>query len=150
MSIRRIKHRLKTLFIGSRNLKIEREERYLMIIVRKLLNSQESELLMVPDMSKFYIKSENNGIFVVADFNTNVASVINHKFGYDIKMKNARVLKYVVGNFTKVVEQRRQEMENEYRGNIQHTLSSVLNNIKVEKPKTNSNENSITEQVENA
>ena len=150
MSIRRIKHRLKTLFIGSRNLKIEREERYLMIIVRKLLNSQESELLMVPDMSKFYIKSENNGIFVVADFNTNVASVINHKFGYDIKMKNARVLKYVVGNFTKVVEQRRQEMENEYRRNIQHTLSSVLNNIKVEKPKTNSNENSITEQVENA
>ena len=150
MSIRRIKHRLKTLFIGSRNLKIEREERYLMIIVRKLLNSQESELLMVPDMSKFDIKSENNGIFVVADFNTNVASVINHKFGYDIKMKNARVLKYVVGNFTKVVEQRRQEMENEYRGNIQHTLSSVLNNIKVEKPKTNSNENSITEQVENA
>jgi len=150
MSIRRIKHRLKILFIGSRNIKIEREERYLMIIVRKLLNSQESELLMVPDMSKFYIKSEENGIFVVADFNTNIASVINHKFGYDIKMKNARVLKYVVGNFTTVVEKRRQEMENEYRGNIQHTLSSVLNNIKVEKPKNESNENSITEQVENA
>lgn len=150
MSIRRIKHRLKTLFIGSRNLKIEREERYLMIIVRKLLNSQESELLMVPDMSKFYIKSETNGIFVVADFNTNVASVINHKFGYDIKMKNARVLKYVVGNFTTVVEKRRQEMENEYRGNIQHTLSSVLNNIKVEKPKTEKNEETTVKQVENA
>lgn len=150
MNIRRIKHRLKTLFIGSRNIKIEREERYLMIIVRKLLNSQESELLMVPDMSKFYIKSEKNGIFVVADFNTNVASVINHKFGYDIKMKNARVLKYVVGNFTTVVEKRRQEMENEYRGNIQHTLSSVLNNIKVEKSKTEKNEETTVKQVENA
>lgn len=139
MGIKRIKHRLKTLFIGSRNLKIEREERYLMIIVRKLLNSQESELLMVPDMSKFYIKSEENGIFVVADFNTNVASIINHKFGYDIKMKNTRVLNYVINNFTTVVEKRRQDMEDEYRGNIQHTLSSVLNNIK-DKPKTNKDE----------
>lgn len=111
---------------------IIQEERYLMIIIKKLLNLKESELLMTPNMSKFYITLDKNndksGIFVVIDFTSNVTSIINHKFGYDIKM-SSRVSSYIMTNFITKVEERRENMEKEYRSNIQYSLSTVLENI---------------------
>ncbi len=129
--IRRIKSKLIKKFALASNT-ITQEERYLIIIVRKLLSMKESELLMTPNMTKFYITSDKNndenGVFVVIDLSSSVTSVINQKVGRDIKM-SPRVLNCITNDFTKNVEERRAKMEKDYRGNIQYSLSTVLENI---------------------
>lgn len=104
------------------------EERALMIIVNKLLASNGSEPLMAPTMNKVYVRSDDRSIFVVIDFDTNDASVINHHFGYDIKISE-RVARSISDRFVAEVEKRRTDMENEYRGNIQYSLSSVIKKL---------------------
>lgn len=107
---------------------ITSEERCLMIIIKKLLTDEESELYMLPDLSKFYVKSEKNGLFVIIDFTEKNASVINHKFGYSISVSQ-RVLKYVNGNFSNELEKRRIAMEEEYKKNVQNSLYKVIENL---------------------
>lgn len=142
MRIIRIIRRIKVKLIRKFALpptQISQEERYLIRIVRKLLSMKDSELLMTPNVTKFYINSDKNndknGVFVVIDLSSGVTSVINHKFGYDIKM-SPRVITCIMNDFTKNVEERRANMEKEYRGNIQYSLSTVLKNINTNiKPK---------------
>lgn len=107
---------------------ITSEERCLMIIIKKLLTDDESELYMLPDLTKFYVKSEKNGLFVIIDFTEKSASVINHKFGYSISVSQ-RVLKYVNGNFSNELEKRRIAMEEEYKRNVQNSLYKVIENL---------------------
>lgn len=141
--IRRLKLKLIKKLSPTSTTPIGQEERYLIIIIRKLLNLKESELLMTPNMTKFYITSDKsndkNGIFVVIDFSSNVTSIINHKFGYDIKM-STRVANCIMDDFTTKVEERRENMEKEYRGNIQYSLSTVLENINTRIKNENQNQ----------
>lgn len=106
--------------------KITKEERSLMIIVTQLLNNDNTDLLMVPKMDKFYIKADDSSIFIVIDNTCNEAYVINHVFGYHIKISD-RVMNFVLDKFIDEVEKRRTIMENEYRNNIQYSLNSVVN-----------------------
>jgi hypothetical protein len=105
---------------------ISSEERSLMIIVSQLLQNKETELLMVPKMDKFYIKSDDSSIFIVIDNISSEAYAINHVFGYHIKMSD-RVMNFVLDKFIEEVEKRRTDMEKEYRNNIQYSLNSVVN-----------------------
>jgi hypothetical protein len=79
-------------------------------------------------MNKAYIRSDDRQIFVVIDMNNRSASVVNHHFGYDLRLSQ-RVLNYVSDNFTVEVEKRRTNMENEYMTNIQYSLSNVIQNL---------------------
>lgn len=122
-----------TKMVSNKNdLSITQEERCLMIIVKYLIEDINSDLLMTPGMYKLYIKSDDKTLFVVVDVGNNTASIINHHFGYNIKMSQ-RVSTYIYNNFTKEVEKRRTIMENEYRGNIKYSLSGIINNFKKEK-----------------
>lgn len=119
-----------TKMVSNKNdLNITQEERSLMIIVKYLIEDPNSDLLMTPGMYKLYIKSDDKTLFVVVDMGNNTASIINHHFGYNIKMSQ-RVMNYIDCNFSKEVEKRRTIMENEYRGNIKYSLSGIINNFK--------------------
>ena len=108
--------------------RIFHDERSLMIIVKQLLNNKESVLLMKSGMDKIYIKSNDGAVFVTVDFNNRIASVINHKFGFNIPFSQ-RVSTYIDDNFSNEVDKRRAELENEYRGNVHYSLSNVIHNL---------------------
>ncbi len=117
INIKKIYVKLNKMFNLKSDNRISREERCLMIIVKKLLF-----------MNKAYIRSDDRQIFVVIDMNNRSASVVNHHFGYDLRLSQ-RVLNYVSDNFTVEVEKRRTNMENEYMTNIQYSLSNVIQNL---------------------
>jgi hypothetical protein len=128
INIKKIYVKLNKMFNLKSDNRISREERCLMIIVKKLLSIPETDLLMMPNMNKAYIRSDDRQIFVVIDMNNRSASVVNHHFGYDLRLSQ-RVLNYVSDNFTVEVEKRRTNMENEYMTNIQYSLSNVIQNL---------------------
>lgn len=108
---------------------ITREERCLMVIVRKLLNLIGSELYMnIQGVDEIYIVSEDKTVFVCIDYNSNTAKVINHHFGYDLKI-SSRVLNYILNIFYAEAKKRRDQMKDEYRSNIQYSLSTVITNL---------------------
>lgn len=114
------------MFDSKHSTNISKEERYFMIIVTHLLKSKNSELLMVPDMNKFYIKSDDGTLFIIIDLVMNEGIVINHVFWCNIKL-SPRVSLYVYDKFIHEVEIRRNNMESEYRNNIQKSLHAVVN-----------------------
>lgn len=120
--------KLNKLFNQKKDNRITKEERCLMIIVKKLLSISETDLLMMPNMHKAYIRSDDRQIFVVICLNDNSASIVNHHFGYDLRLSQ-RVLDYIIANFTVEVEKRRTLMENEYMSNIQYSLANVIHNL---------------------
>lgn len=108
---------------------ITREERCLMVIVRKLLNLVGSELYMnIPGVDEIYIVSEDKTVFVCIDYNSDTAKVINHHFGYDLKISN-RVLDHILNIFYAEAKKRRDKMKDEYRSNIHYSLSTVITNL---------------------
>lgn len=108
---------------------ISKTERDVMIIFNTLVHHNESELLMHPSGDKFYLKSPKMGIFITISGNLSEISIINHVYGYNVKV-GSRVLKNVTKSFTEEVEKRRLEMEREYNQNIQHSLSNLAKTIK--------------------
>ena len=106
---------------------ISQEERYLMIIASQLMKDKSSELLLTLNLNKFYLRNRAARLFIIIDFSTDEACVINHVFKYDIKM-SARVSSYIYKKFTKEVEKRRNEMEDEYRNSVNNSLHNVLDN----------------------
>lgn len=126
--LKSVVHRFRSFILERCSESITSEERCLMIIIKKLLTDEESELYMLPDLSKFYVKSEKNGLFVIIDFSEKSASVINHKFGYNISVSQ-RVLNYVNSNFSNELEKRRIAMEEEYKKNVQNSLYKVIENL---------------------
>ena len=121
------------MFDPKHSTKITTEERYLMIIISQLMKRKDSELLTIPYVTKCYIKNDNAKIFITVDFVQNEAFVRNHVFGYDIKL-SPRVTVYIYDKFIKEVEIRRNEMENEYRNNVQNSLHSVVDRYLKEFP----------------
>lgn len=127
--MRKLKRKLQIVFTTLfKETTLSREERCLMIITKKLLLQKGSELLLNPQWEKFYIKSEDGNILVTIDVLNKNASVINHHFGYDLKIGN-RVLNYIHNNFFYELEKRRILMEEEYKGNIQYSLSNVIHKL---------------------
>jgi hypothetical protein len=109
--------------------RIGKAERDAMIIFNALVRHPESELLIHPSGEKFYVKSEELGIFVTVSGNESEISIINHVYGYNVRI-GSRVLKNVSKTFTTEVEKRRVQMEQEYMENIQHSLAHLAKSIK--------------------
>lgn len=134
--IKKAKIKIAKTFIHKDDVTISAEERCLMIIVRKLLNLEDSELYMnIPEVDEIYIKSGDGKVFVCVDYHANFASVINHQFGYDLRISN-RVLTYILNIFYAEAKKRRNSMKAEYRNNIRYSLSNVITNLS----KTNKDE----------
>ena len=139
----RIRHELKKLelkfykFLNKSNtLPLTREERCALIIVGKLLLNKGNELLLHPSLNRFYIKSDESGIFIVVASNPNEITIINHVYCYNVKL-GERSYNRIHDMFVDEVNRRRLAMEKEYTDNIQYSLMNVANKLtKIQQEKT--------------
>lgn len=126
--LKKIKLKLYKLLNKSNTFPLTKEERCSLIIVGKLLLNKGNELLMYPSLNRFYIKSDDNEIFVVVTSNPNEITIINHVYCYNVKL-GERSYNRIYDMFMEEVKRRRLAMEKEYTDNIQFSLMNVANRL---------------------
>jgi hypothetical protein len=95
-------------------------------ICKKLINIDETILLITPLSDKRYIRNEEHDIFVILE-NHNV-KVINHVYSYTVYLEVDSWRK-ITSLFDNEVEKRRIEFEKEITSNIKHSLQNILHKI---------------------
>lgn len=95
-------------------------------ICRSLINRQDSELLISPLSGKRFIKNVNSQIyFIIQD---GMVDIINHTYSYNVKI-TLKAYQRLVKAFDMEVETRRQEMEDEIRSNVKHSLKTIFKTL---------------------
>ena len=95
-------------------------------ICKTLINDSRTKLLTSPISKKRYIHSHDKEIFIIMD-NYNM-TIVNHMYSYTIQMSYKLYMR-LANMFDTEVEKRRQEMENEIRSNVKHSLFNIYKNI---------------------
>ena len=95
-------------------------------ICKKLINLDDTVLLLTPLSDKRYIRNEEHEIFVILE-NHNV-KVINHVYSYTVYLEVDSWRK-IISLFDNEVEKRRIEFEKEITSNIKHSLQNILHKI---------------------
>lgn len=108
---------------------LSKSERDSFAIFITLVSDKNSELYIHPVSDKYYIKSQSTGIFITLSNTESEISIINHVYGYNVKI-GPRVLKNMNKVFINQIDKRRRELEEEYKNNIQHSLSQIAKTIK--------------------
>ena len=103
------------------------EEIYCVQICESLINNPNSKLTIAPISNRRFIKNDEKDMFVVVG--NRQISIINHVYSYNVYIESDQLYKKIVDNFDKVVEQKRQELEDEIKNNIKHSLKSILNKV---------------------
>lgn len=103
------------------------EEKITVEICKKLISDPESELTFAPLSGKRFIKNENKSMFVVIEHNT--INLINHVYSYSVYLSSQNDYKDIIGSFDGILENKRQELEDEIRSNIQHSLQTILKKL---------------------
>lgn len=95
-------------------------------ICRSLIKRQDSELLISPLSGKRFIKNSSSQIyFIIQD---GMVDIINHTYSYNVKI-TLKAYQRLVKAFDMEVESRRQEMENEIRSNVKHSLKTIFQTL---------------------
>lgn len=130
-----MKHKIKRFFqkqglkfyrLFNSNLEIDEQSRFAILICHKLINKEESILLMSPISQKRYIKNDSDGLFII--INDNQLTIVNNMCSYSI-LTQGRALKNILDKFDNEIEKRRQIMETEMRSNVKHSLIEIYKNI---------------------
>jgi hypothetical protein len=106
---------------------IPEEERITVEICKKLINDPESELTYAPISAKRFIKNESKSMFVVIEHHT--INLINHVYSYSVYLSKNSDYNEIVGSFDKILENKRQSLEDEITSNIQHSLQTILKKL---------------------
>lgn len=95
-------------------------------VAKSLIKNSDSILIMTPKTSKYYIKNEKLGVYLV--ISDSVLSVTNHKYSYEIKLtpKNERKL---VNVFDNELEKRGEIYDTEMILQIKESLTDIYNKI---------------------
>jgi len=101
-------------------------ERDCIAICKKLIDKDETILLLTPISNKRYIRNEEQQIFVILE-NYSV-KVINHVYSYTVFLED-KSWHSIVSLFDNEVESRRMEFEKEITSNIKHSLQNILHKI---------------------
>ena len=112
--------------ISNPQLKKSAYERDCMAICKKLIDKDETILLLTPISNKRYIRNEEQQIFVILE-NYSV-KVINHVYSYTVFLED-KSWHSIVNLFDNEVEARRMEFEKEITSNIKHSLQNILHKI---------------------
>lgn len=94
-----------------------------------LVKDPDGDLLIHPSRHKYYVKSLKTGIFITVVPSTLEFFIINHIYGYNVKVSN-RILKNMERIFYIEIDKRRLSMEEEYKKNIQHSLTQISQTLK--------------------
>jgi hypothetical protein len=106
---------------------IPEEERITVEICKKLINDPESELTYAPISAKRFIKNESKSMFVVIEHHT--INLINHVYSYSVYLSKNSDYNEIIGGFDKILENKRQSLEDEITSNIQHSLQTILKKL---------------------
>jgi hypothetical protein len=102
-------------------------ERDSIAICKRLINQNESTLLLTPRSGKRYIKSEKSDIFIILD--SHRVKIINHVYAYDVYITD-QPWNHLIDYFDTEVEKRRDEFERQITSNIQSSLQKILHEVK--------------------
>jgi hypothetical protein len=95
-------------------------------ICRKLIHSEDSELIIAPISDKKYIRNDKLGIFVTMDGGQ--VTITNHTYSYFIKLSKTQWDK-LVNYFRKEMELRAMKIEKELETQINHSLDNIYSKI---------------------
>jgi hypothetical protein len=108
------------------NSKMDQSERETSSIFRKLLKEPESELLTSPLSGKYYIRAHDKSMLLVLGHGQ--ISIVNHVYGYNVPLSQ-KTEKMLTETFIEEVEKRRNQMEDEYKNNVQHSLQAIIKKL---------------------
>lgn len=103
------------------------EEIYALEICKKLIMNPKSKLTNAPISFKRFIKNDENNMFVV--INNRTISLINHVYSYNVYIESGDNYSSVCEIFDNEMEKKRQELEDELKNNIQHSLKEILRKV---------------------
>lgn len=103
------------------------EEQTCIDICNKLVLKTNSNLTYAPKSTKRFIKNDIYGMFIVIQDRT--IHLINHVYSYSVYIENTELYSDLIENFDSELERRRQNLENEIRSNIQHSLQNIYQRI---------------------
>lgn len=106
--------------------RMTQSEREASAIFRKLVKESESELLTSPLSGQYYIRSEDKSMLIV--LGNGQISIVNHVYGYNVPLSQ-KCERSLTDVFLAEVEFRRNQMEQEYRNNVQHSLQAIIKNL---------------------
>ena len=106
---------------------IPEEERITVEICKKLIRDPDSELTYAPISAKRFIKNESKSMFVVIEHHT--INLINHVYSYSVYLSKNSDYNEIIGGFDKILEKKRQSLEDEITSNIQHSLQTILKKL---------------------
>ena len=112
--------------LSNPQLKKSAYERDCMAICKKLIDKDETILLLTPISNKRYIKNEEDQIFVILE-NYSV-KIINHVYSYTVILGD-KSWNSVVTLFDSEVESRRNKFEKEITSNIKYSIKKILEKI---------------------
>ena len=95
-------------------------------ICRKLIHSEDSELIIAPISDKKYIRNDRLSIFVTMDGGQ--VTVTNHTYSYFIKLSKSQWDKLIT-YFRKEMELRAMNIEKELETQINHSLDNIYSKI---------------------
>lgn len=101
-------------------------ERECLAICKYLIIKQSSILLISPISNKRYIKSDDKNLFIIIEYNQ--MTIVNHSYSYTIDIFG-KPFERLSKLFDQEVEKRRQEMENEIKSNVKHSLSNIYETL---------------------
>lgn len=96
------------------------------LICKKLIEKDNSILLMAPLSGKRYIRMDDNNLFVI--ISAEAVQIINHVYSYTIPM-HGHVMRKTLDVFDNKMESIRIGMENEIKGNIQKSLNQIKEDL---------------------
>jgi len=108
---------------------LTKTERECVLIFNTLVKHHNSKLYIGSLYDKYYIKSKDTGIFITLSKKNSEISIINHVYGYNVKL-SPRSLKGMVNLFSNEIDKRINQMEEDYTNNIQHSLHHITKTIK--------------------
>ena len=103
------------------------EELFCVDICLKLINYEGSILTYAPISNKRFINNDSKQMYIV--INHRMVHIINHVYGYNIMVEDDNLYHKITDAFDNLLEARRQELEDEMRKNINHSLQDILNKI---------------------
>jgi hypothetical protein len=107
--------------------KITDEEKYCVQICLKLLENPSCKFTFAPVSSTRYIVNEDKQMFVV--INNHTINITNHVYSYTVYIQESSSYIKVVKRFDTVLEEERQNIQEEIRRNIKHSLQCILNSL---------------------
>lgn len=107
--------------------KITDEERYCVQICMKLLDNYLSKLTFAPVSESRYIVNEDKQMFVV--INNHTINITNHVYSYTIYIQDHSSYLRLTKKFDSILEEERQNIQDEIRRNIKHSLQTILDGL---------------------